>query len=87
MSETTSRQPSPFDVVIASNIGQLPMFIGAEIGLPTPPLGIPAFAVKSPVEDRASLGGIFAGAFPVAANMLLVLVATPAFPVVGLAHT
>lgn len=60
--------------------------IGAEIGLLTPPLGLSVFTVKSAINDpTVSLGDIFAGAFPFAVIMLLVLVAVIAFPVLSLA--
>jgi len=60
--------------------------IGAEIGLLTPPLGLSVFTVKSAINDpTVSLGDIFAGAFPFAAIMLIVLIAVIAFPVLSLA--
>jgi len=60
--------------------------IGAEIGLLTPPLGLSVFTVKSAVNDpTVSLGDIFAGAFPFAVIMLMVLIAVIAFPVLSLA--
>ncbi len=60
--------------------------IGAEIGLLTPPLGLSVFTVKSAINDPSvTLYDIFAGAFPFAAIMLLVLVAVIAFPVLSLA--
>ncbi|MDH3429907.1 MAG: TRAP transporter large permease [Gammaproteobacteria bacterium] len=55
--------------------------VGAEIGLLTPPLGISCYVIKSTLhDDRISLYDIFAGAFPFAVIMLLVLVLLIAFP-------
>jgi len=55
--------------------------VGAEIGLLTPPLGISCYVIKSTLNDeRISLYDIFAGAFPFAVIMLLVLVLLIAFP-------
>jgi tripartite ATP-independent transporter DctM subunit len=55
--------------------------VGAEIGLLTPPLGISCYVIKSTLhDDRISLYDIFAGAFPFAAIMLLVLILLIAFP-------
>ena len=60
--------------------------IGAEIGLLTPPLGLSVFTVKSAINDSSvTLYDIFAGAFPFAVIMLLVLIAVIAFPVLSLA--
>lgn len=60
--------------------------IGAEIGLLTPPLGLSVFTVKSAINDPAiTLHDIFAGAFPFAVIMLLVLIAVIAFPGLSLA--
>lgn len=60
--------------------------IGAEIGLLTPPLGISCFVIKSTINDpNISLFDVFAGAFPFAVIMLLVLIAIIAFPVLSLA--
>jgi tripartite ATP-independent transporter DctM subunit len=60
--------------------------IGAEIGLLTPPLGLSVFTVKSAVDDPSvTLYDIFAGAFPFAVIMLLVLIAIIAFPGMSLA--
>jgi len=60
--------------------------IGAEIGLLTPPLGLSVFTVKSAVDDPSiTLYDIFAGAFPFAVIMLLVLIAVIAFPGMSLA--
>ena len=55
--------------------------VGAEIGLLTPPLGISCYVIKSTLgDDRITLYDIFAGAFPFAVIMLLVLVLLIAFP-------
>ena len=55
--------------------------VGAEIGLLTPPLGISCYVIKSTLDDdRISLYDIFAGAFPFAVIMLLVLILLIAFP-------
>jgi tripartite ATP-independent transporter DctM subunit len=60
--------------------------IGAEIGLLTPPLGISVFTIKSTIKDPSiTLSHIFAGAFPFACVMLLVLIAIIAFPWLSLA--
>jgi TRAP-type mannitol/chloroaromatic compound transport system permease large subunit len=60
--------------------------IGAEIGLLTPPLGLSVFTVKSADDDPSiTLYDIFAGAFPFAVIMLLVLIAIIAFPGMSLA--
>jgi C4-dicarboxylate transporter, DctM subunit len=60
--------------------------IGAEIGLLTPPLGISCFVIKSTLNDPTiKLSDIFAGAFPFAAIMLLVLFAIIAWPELSLA--
>jgi C4-dicarboxylate transporter DctM subunit len=60
--------------------------VAAEIGLLTPPLGISCFVIKSTLSDPTiSLGDIFAGAFPFAVIMLLVLVLLIAFPWLTLA--
>ena len=60
--------------------------IGAEIGLLTPPLGISCFTIKSTLRDPSiTLSHIFAGAFPFACIMLLVLIAIVAFPWLSLA--
>ena len=48
--------------------------VGAEIGLLTPPLGISCFVIKSAVNDpTVSLADIFAGAFPFAVMMFILL--------------
>tara|TARA_R110000868_G_scaffold1253_16_gene9823 strand:+ start:1617 stop:2942 length:1326 start_codon:yes stop_codon:yes gene_type:complete len=60
--------------------------IGAEIGLLTPPLGISCFVIKSTLNDPTiKLSDIFAGAFPFAVIMLLVLFAIIAWPELSLA--
>ena len=59
--------------------------VGAEIGLLTPPLGISCYVIKSTLDDdRISLYDIFAGAFPFAIIMLLVLILLIAFPGISL---
>ena len=59
--------------------------VGAEIGLLTPPLGISCYVIKSTLDDdRISLFDIFAGAFPFALLMLLVLIVLIAFPQLSL---
>jgi C4-dicarboxylate transporter DctM subunit len=59
--------------------------VGAEIGLLTPPLGISCYVIKSTLaDDRISLYDIFAGAFPFALIMLLVLILLVAFPPLSL---
>lgn len=60
--------------------------IAAEIGLLTPPLGISCFVIKSTLNDPTiRLSDIFAGAFPFAVIMLLVLFAIIAWPQLSLA--
>ena len=60
--------------------------IAAEIGLLTPPLGISCFVIKSTLNDpKIKLSDIFAGAFPFAVIMLLVLFAIIAWPQLSLA--
>ncbi len=56
--------------------------VGAEIGLLTPPLGIACYVIKATLadDDRISLFDIFAGAFPFAVIMLLVLILLILFP-------
>ncbi|MED5535898.1 MAG: TRAP transporter large permease subunit [Pseudomonadota bacterium] len=56
--------------------------VGAEIGLLTPPLGIACYVIKATLadDDRISLFDIFAGAFPFALIMLLVLILLIIFP-------
>ena len=59
--------------------------VGAEIGLLTPPLGISCYVIKSTLnDDRISLYDIFAGAFPFAVIMLLVLIILIAYPQLSL---
>ena len=59
--------------------------VGAEIGLLTPPFGISCFTIKSAINDPTiSLNDIFAGAFPFAVIMLLVLILIIVFPVLSL---
>ena len=60
--------------------------VGAEIGLLTPPLGISCFVIKSTINDPTiSLRDIFAGAFPFACIMLIVLILLIALPQLSLA--
>ena len=55
--------------------------IGVEIGLLTPPLGIAAYVIKSTLDnDDISLFDIFAGAFPFAVIMLLMVILIIAVP-------
>ena len=55
--------------------------VGAEIGLLTPPLGISCYVIKATLPDKdISLFDVFAGAFPFAVIMLLVLIALIVFP-------
>ena len=56
--------------------------VGAEIGLLTPPLGIACYVIKATLadDDRISLFDIFAGAFPFAVIMLIVLILLIIFP-------
>ena len=60
--------------------------VGAEIGLLTPPLGIACYVIKATLsdEDRITLFDIFAGAFPFALIMLVVLILLIAFPALSL---
>ncbi len=59
--------------------------IAVEIGLLTPPLGIAAYVIKGTLDDqRISLGDIFAGAFPFALTMTLVLAVVMLFPNISL---
>jgi len=59
--------------------------VGAEIGLLTPPLGISCYVIKSTLDDdRIKLYDIFAGAFPFAVIMFLVLILLIAFPALSL---
>jgi C4-dicarboxylate transporter DctM subunit len=60
--------------------------IGVEIGLLTPPLGIAAYVIKSTLDsDEISLFDIFAGAFPFAVIMLLMVILIIAVPQIVLA--
>ena len=60
--------------------------VGAEIGLLTPPLGIACYVIKATLadDDRISLFDIFAGAFPFAVIMLVVLILLIVFPQLSL---
>jgi tripartite ATP-independent transporter DctM subunit len=59
--------------------------VGAEIGLLTPPFGLSCFVIKSALDrSDVSLADIFAGAFPFALVMLLVLIVLIAFPQISL---
>jgi C4-dicarboxylate transporter DctM subunit len=59
--------------------------VGAEIGLLTPPLGISCFVIKSAINDpTVSLTDIFAGAFPFAVTMFLILLVLIAYPELSL---
>jgi tripartite ATP-independent transporter DctM subunit len=59
--------------------------VGAEIGLLTPPLGISCYVIKATLPDKdISLYDVFAGAFPFAVIMLLVLILLIAFPQLSL---
>jgi len=59
--------------------------VGAEIGLLTPPLGISCFVIKSAINDPSvSLADIFAGAFPFAVMMFIVLMILIAYPQLSL---
>ncbi len=59
--------------------------VGAEIGLLTPPLGISCFVIKSTINDPdVTLFDIFAGAFPFAVTMLLVLIILVLYPPLSL---
>jgi tripartite ATP-independent transporter DctM subunit len=60
--------------------------ISVEIGLLTPPLGIAAYVIKSTLDnDEISLFDIFAGAFPFAVIMLLMVILIIAVPEIVLA--
>ena len=59
--------------------------VGAEIGLLTPPFGLSCFVIKSALDrPDVSLTDIFAGAFPFAVVMLIVLILLIAFPQISL---
>lgn len=58
---------------------------GAEIGLLTPPLGISCYVIKATLPDKdISLFDVFAGAFPFAVIMLLILIVLIMFPTLSL---
>ena len=60
--------------------------IAVEIGLLTPPLGIAAYVIKSTLnDDKITLFDIFAGAFPFAVIMLLMVILIIAVPEIVLA--
>jgi C4-dicarboxylate transporter DctM subunit len=73
----------PYDVNLVW-FGIITIF-GAEIGLLTPPLGISCYVIKSTLPDKdISLYDVFAGAFPFAVIMLLVLIVLIVFPGISL---
>ena len=75
---------APYDINLVW-FGIVTIF-GAEIGLLTPPLGISCYVIKSTLPDKdISLYDVFAGAFPFAVIMLLVLILLIAFPGISLA--
>jgi C4-dicarboxylate transporter DctM subunit len=60
--------------------------VGAEIGLLTPPFGISCFVIKQTLDRTdISLNDVFAGAFPFAVIMLVVLILLIAFPQLSIA--
>ena len=62
------------------------LYVGAEIGLLTPPLGISCFVIKATLnDDRISLKDVFLGALPFAGVMLLVLILLICYPQLTLA--
>lgn len=74
---------APYDISLIW-FGIITIF-GAEIGLLTPPLGISCYVIKTTLDDDSiSLFDIFAGAFPFAVLMLLVLILLIAFPGISL---
>ncbi len=74
---------APYDINLVW-FGIITIF-GAEIGLLTPPLGISCYVIKSTLPDKdISLYDVFAGAFPFAVIMLLVLIVLIAFPGISL---
>ncbi len=74
---------APYDINLIW-FGIITIF-GAEIGLLTPPLGISCYVIKTTLDDKSiSLYDIFAGAFPFAVLMLLVLILLIAFPGISL---
>ena len=75
---------APYDISLVW-FGIITIF-GAEIGLLTPPLGISCYVIKTTLnDDSISLFDIFAGAFPFALLMLLVLILLIVFPGISLA--
>jgi len=73
----------PYDISLVW-FGIITIF-GAEIGLLTPPLGISCYVIKSTLPDKdISLHDVFAGAFPFAVIMLLVLILLIVFPGISL---
>ena len=74
---------APYDISLIW-FGIITIF-GAEIGLLTPPLGISCYVIKTTLDDDSiSLFDIFAGAFPFAVLMLLVLILLITFPGISL---
>ena len=74
---------APYDISLIW-FGIITIF-GAEIGLLTPPLGISCYVIKTTLDDDSiSLYDIFAGAFPFAVFMLLVLILLIVFPGISL---
>ena len=74
---------APYDISLIW-FGIITIF-GAEIGLLTPPLGISCYVIKTTLDDDSiSLYDIFAGAFPFAVLMLLVLILLIAYPGISL---
>ena len=74
---------APYDISLIW-FGIITIF-GAEIGLLTPPLGISCYVIKTTLDDDSiSLYDIFAGAFPFAVLMLMVLILLIAFPGISL---
>ena len=75
---------APYDISLIW-FGIITIF-GAEIGLLTPPLGISCYVIKTTLDDDSiSLYDIFAGAFPFAVLMLMVLILLIVFPGLSLA--
>jgi tripartite ATP-independent transporter DctM subunit len=75
---------APYDISLIW-FGIITIF-GAEIGLLTPPLGISCYVIKTTLDDDSiSLFDIFAGAFPFAVLMLLVLILLIVYPGLSLA--
>lgn len=74
---------APYDINLIW-FGIITIF-GAEIGLLTPPLGISCYVIKTTLQDdNISLFDIFAGAFPFAVMMLVVLILLIIFPSLSL---